>query len=1036
MKSTNVIQRGAKPRRSPRLSPLRSSPPARAITSARGRRRRSAAVQARRVAPRPPSPAAPADAAGRKVLYWHDPMVPGQRFDKPGKSPFMDMDLVPVYADAAPDGGVAISARQQQSFGVRTAAATEGTLDTGFSAVGAVGVDERALVAVQARSPGYVERLLVRAQYDGVAAGQPLAELYVPEWLAAQEELLALKASPQQDAARARRRGAAAAARCSACPTAKSRAIERDGKPSARVTVTAPQGGIVWEIGARDGMAVMPGTTLFKLAGLGTVWVIADVPEAQAALVRAGAPVEARAAAFPDRVFKGTVRHAAAGSERADAHGARADRPRESRRRTEARHVRDGHVRRRGARPAVLVPSEAVISTGKRNVVIVDAGDGRFAPVEVDVGREAGDVTEIRKRSRRRPARRRVRPVPGRLRSEPQGRAGANLGTGRHGRAGRRSGSARGTCDAGAAAATPATHKAEGVVRSVGDEVLIKHGAIPTAGMGAMTMAFKAPKGGVPKDVKEGTPVDVRVRVHAARRHAADVDRRRSRAAQEMIAALIRWSIANRFLVLLATVLARRRGRVGGADDAARRDSRPVRHAGDHPHDVPRAGAADRRGPGHLSADDDDALRARREDRARLLVLRRFVRLRAVRGRHRSLLGALARARIPEPGAGPAAGGREGRARPRRDRRRLDLRIRARRSHRQERSRAAARAAGLVPQVRAEDGARTSPRSRRSAAWSGSTRSSSIRRGCAPTTCRWRRWSRRSATRTARPAARWSSSPRPSTWCARAATSNRSTISARSRWSHPKAGTPVLLRDVARVQVGPEMRRGIAELDGEGEVAGGIVVLRSGKNAWETIEAVKAKLEQLKPGLPPGVEIVPVYDRSALIERAIDHLRDKLVEEFVVVALVCVVFLLHLRSALVAVVSLPLGVLAAFIVMRVQGVNANIMSLGGIAIADRRDGRRRDRDDRERAQEAGGVAARARERASTAGESTRSRRSTSAGRSSPTPRSRSARRCSSACSSSRCRSCRSSRWRRRKGGCSRRSRSPRPTRWPRPRCSR
>ena len=148
-----------------------------------------------------------------------------------------------------------------------------------------------------------------------------------------------------------------------------------------------------------------------------------------------------------------------------------------------------------------------------------------------------------------------------------------------------------------------------------------------------------------------------------------------------------------------------------------------------------------------------------------------------------------------------------------------------------------------------------------------------------------------------------------------------------------EGGTPVLLQDVARVQVGPEMRRGIAELDGEGEVAGGIVVLRSGKNAWETIQAVKAKLEQLKPGLPPGVEIVPVYDRSALIERAVDHLRGKLIEEFVVVALVCLVFLLHLRSALVAVVSLPLGVLAAFLVMRVQGVNANIMSLGGIAIA-------------------------------------------------------------------------------------------------------
>ncbi len=146
-------------------------------------------------------------------------------------------------------------------------------------------------------------------------------------------------------------------------------------------------------------------------------------------------------------------------------------------------------------------------------------------------------------------------------------------------------------------------------------------------------------------------------------------------------------------------------------------------------------------------------------------------------------------------------------------------------------------------------------------------------------------------------------------------------------------GTPVLLKDVARIQIGPELRRGIAELDGEGETVGGIIVMRQGKNALETIAAVKAKIESLKPGLPPGVEIVPTYDRSDLIERAVSHLRDKLVEEFIVVALVCFVFLFHLRSSLVAIITLPLGILIAFIVMRYQGVNANIMSLGGIAIA-------------------------------------------------------------------------------------------------------
>jgi Cu(I)/Ag(I) efflux system membrane protein CusA/SilA len=145
--------------------------------------------------------------------------------------------------------------------------------------------------------------------------------------------------------------------------------------------------------------------------------------------------------------------------------------------------------------------------------------------------------------------------------------------------------------------------------------------------------------------------------------------------------------------------------------------------------------------------------------------------------------------------------------------------------------------------------------------------------------------------------------------------------------------TPVLLRDVATVQMGPEMRRGIAELDGQGEVTGGVVVMRSGKNARTTIEAVKTKLAALKPSLPAGVEVVETYDRSKLIDRSVDNLREKLLEEFLVVALVCAVFLFHLRSAFVAVVTLPVGVLAAFVVMHWQGVSANILSLGGIAIA-------------------------------------------------------------------------------------------------------
>lgn len=146
-------------------------------------------------------------------------------------------------------------------------------------------------------------------------------------------------------------------------------------------------------------------------------------------------------------------------------------------------------------------------------------------------------------------------------------------------------------------------------------------------------------------------------------------------------------------------------------------------------------------------------------------------------------------------------------------------------------------------------------------------------------------------------------------------------------------GVSVTLGDVARVQLGPELRRGIAELNGQGEVAGGVVILRAGANAYAALTALKSKLAQLQKSLPPGVEIVTVYDRSALIERAVTHIAGKLVEEFLVVAIVCALFLWHVRSALVAIVALPLGILAAFILMRQQGINADLLSLGGIAIA-------------------------------------------------------------------------------------------------------
>lgn len=443
------------------------------------------------------------DASGRRVLYWHDPMVPGQRFDKPGKSPFMDMQLVPVYADAAADeGSVSVSPRLAQSFGVRTVEARSGSLETGFRATGAVAVDERTLTGVQSRVQGFVERLHVRATYDPVREGQPVADLFVPEWVAAQEELLALKASAAArdtalvDAARNR-------LRLLGMPDAEVARVEHEAKSSGRVTVTSPVSGIVWEIGARDGMAVMPGTNLVRIAGLASVWVIAEVPEAQAGLVVAGVPVEVRAATAPDRVLRGTVQallpdvNAATRTVRARivlANPGGALKP-----------GMYATVAFAGAKStaSVLVPSEAVIRTGTRDVVIVVSGEGRYAPVDVEVGRESGDLTEIRRGVAA--GTHVVASGQFLIDSEASLRgvlARMNTGAAPSGdpHAGHRA----------APAAPPAvSHRATGVVRDVdGADVFIQHGPIPSAGMGGMTMGFKAPAGGLPADVTTGTPVD------------------------------------------------------------------------------------------------------------------------------------------------------------------------------------------------------------------------------------------------------------------------------------------------------------------------------------------------------------------------------------------------------------------------------------------------------------------------------------------------------------------------------------------------
>lgn len=337
-------------------------------------------------------------AAEKKPLYWQDPMNPGQKFDKPGKSPFMDMQLVPVYADdAAGDAGnISINPRLQQNLGIRTAEVTRGTLAARLIAVGSVAYNEREVALVQARASGYVEHLYVRAALDSVRKGQALADLYVPDWIAAQEEFLTIKRM-QGGGMEGLIDGARQRMRLAGMIDEQIRLVESTGKVHPHITLTAPVGGVVAELSVREGMTVAAGAPLFRINGLDTVWVNAEVPESQAAQVHPGTPVEARAAALPDVVFKGkvsallpevnaTTRTLKARIELANPHGV----------------LVPGMFAGVTFNPAqqgevLLVSSEAVIQTGTRSVVMLAQGDGKFLPVEVETGREADGKTEVRK---------------------------------------------------------------------------------------------------------------------------------------------------------------------------------------------------------------------------------------------------------------------------------------------------------------------------------------------------------------------------------------------------------------------------------------------------------------------------------------------------------------------------------------------------------------------------------------------------------------------------------------------------------------
>ena len=336
-------------------------------------------------------------ATGRKILYYHDPMVPGNKFDRPAKSPFMDMMLVPVYADGDADQGkVAVSARIQQSLGVRTAEVVEGTLSPQLATVGAIAYNERDQAVVQARATGYVERLHVRATFDRVAKGQPLAELYVPDWIAAQEEFLAVRRMQGSDLA-ALVDGARQRMRQVGMSDAQIHLVETTDRPQTRITLIAPIGGVIVELMVREGMTVMAGATLARINGLGTVWANAEVPESQSALVRPGARVQARSPAVPGTTFDGTVQAILPEvNPLTRTLKARVELVNPGARLVPGMFVQMQFTDMRTEK-ALLVPTEAIIQTGRRTVVMLAEDGGRFRPVDVEAGIESNGQTEIKR---------------------------------------------------------------------------------------------------------------------------------------------------------------------------------------------------------------------------------------------------------------------------------------------------------------------------------------------------------------------------------------------------------------------------------------------------------------------------------------------------------------------------------------------------------------------------------------------------------------------------------------------------------------
>lgn len=333
------------------------------------------------------------DDSGREVLYWHDPMVPQHRFDEPGQSPFMDMKLVPKYADTVAEGGISVSPQTRQNLGIRTAPAVQESYTDTVRAVGEIQPNERAIEMVHNRVAGFIEKLLVRAEGDPVRKGEKLAEVYAPELLAAQEELLALSKLQGLEGLAQIRQAAHSRLRLLGMTAEEIQRLEHSGKTSDRIGIYAPSEGIVQKLGIREGSTVQPGDTLFEIVDLSTVWLSLEVPERQLGRVEGAERVDVIVPAYPDRSFDGTVDYIYPSVNT-------------STRTVPVRVVLDNESGRlkpgmyaeasivAGEYKAVWVPSEAVIQTGERSLVMLQVDDS-FSPAIVKTGQQRGEQTEI-----------------------------------------------------------------------------------------------------------------------------------------------------------------------------------------------------------------------------------------------------------------------------------------------------------------------------------------------------------------------------------------------------------------------------------------------------------------------------------------------------------------------------------------------------------------------------------------------------------------------------------------------------------------